>query len=183
MKRRDLISAAAFATLGLGTVGSDSVAAVGGNIVPAARIRQPRLRFLYECEVTLAATIDFGDTLEGHRRIIPIAGGRFSGPRLRGRVLAIGADWNLTRRDGASSVEAAYYLQTDDQVTIRIVNTGVGAPATADSGEEHFYMFTQPRFEAPRGKYDWLNRSIFVGTLGARGDAHDAVIIRVFQVV
>jgi len=27
-------------------------------------------------------------------------------------------------------------------------------------------MFTHPEFEAPVGKYDWLNRGMYVGTLG-----------------
>jgi hypothetical protein len=44
-------------------------------------------------------------------------------------------------------------------------------------------MFTTPVFEAPAGKYEWLKRSIFVATLGARRKAQNAVLIRVFQVV
>jgi hypothetical protein len=44
-------------------------------------------------------------------------------------------------------------------------------------------MFTHPEFEAPAGKYDWMNRAMFVGTLGARREVRNAVLIRVFQVV
>ena len=44
-------------------------------------------------------------------------------------------------------------------------------------------MFTTPSFEAPVGKYDWMNRSVFVATLGARKDVRNAVLIRVFRVV
>jgi hypothetical protein len=97
-----------------------------------------------------------------------------------------GWDWNLSRSDGASSVEAAYYMKTDDGVLIRIVNKGVsngGAPPGANENGERFYMFTHPSFEAPVGKYDWLNRGMYVGTLGARKDARNAVLIRVFRMV
>lgn len=62
-------------------------------------------------------------------------------------------------------------MKTDDDVLIRIVNKGVGnggRPAAAPSASaEPFFMFTHPEFEAPAGKDDWLNRSMFVGTLGA----------------
>lgn len=44
-------------------------------------------------------------------------------------------------------------------------------------------MFTHPSFEAPVCKYDWLNRTMCVGTLGARKGVKDAVLIRVFQLV
>jgi uncharacterized protein DUF3237 len=151
-----------------------------------AGVRVPKFEFVYECDATLEPALDFGKTIEGQRRIIPITGGTVRGPKIRGELLSGGADWNLTRNDGAGSVEAAYYLKTDDGVLIRIVNTGVGGggpPAPQEATGERFFMFTHPAFEAPVGKYDWMNRSMFVGTLGARKDSHNAVLIRVFQVV
>src|ERR1700744_214680 len=74
--------------------------------------RVPAMRFVYDCDATLLPAIPFGDTLEGTRRIIPITGGTVKGPRIRGAVLNIGADWNLSRKDGAGSVEAGDYLDT-----------------------------------------------------------------------
>jgi hypothetical protein len=148
--------------------------------------RVPRFEFVYECDATLSPALEFGKTLEGQRRIIPITGGTVRGPRIRGEVLSGGADWNLQRSDGAGSVEADYYLKTDDGVLIRVVNKGVGAAAqqpAASEAPERFFMFTTPSFEAPVGKYDWMNRSVFVATLGARKDVRNAVLIRVFRVV
>ena len=145
---------------------------------------QPRLELFYECDVTLAPIEDFGPTLEGHRRVIPITGGSFRGPHIRGTVLAGGADWNLQRSDGGGSVEAAYYLRTDDGVTIRIVNTGRGSDAErriSPDGKELHFMCTQPVFEAPTGRYDWINRATFIGTLGARVGAQNGVLIRVYR--
>lgn len=151
-----------------------------------AGVRIPRLEFVYECDARLEPAVEFGKTLEGQRRIIPITGGTVRGPRIRGELLHGGWDWNLSRSDGAGSVDASYYMRTDDGVLIRIVNKGVGGgngPPEPGADGERFFMFTQPQFEAPSGKYDWMNRSMFVGTLGARKDARDAVLIRVFQVV
>jgi hypothetical protein len=150
---------------------------------PALGAPLPTLQFIYECDVTISEALDFGATVEGKRRVIPITGGSFKGPDVKGQVLSIGADWNLSRSDGASSVEAAYYLRTDDGVIIRVVNKGVGGAARPNPppGGERFFMFTSPTFEAPSGKYDWFNKSIFVGTLGARPDTKNAVLIRVFK--
>lgn len=148
-----------------------------------AGAKVPAFTLLYECTVTLGRTLDFGQTLEGRRRVIPISGGTFRGPKMRGTVVREGADWNLSRNDGAGSADAAYYLRTDDRVLIRIVNQGVGRPPAASdpAAEERFLMYTHASFEAPTGKYDWLNRGMFFGTLSIRRDLKNAVLIRVFE--
>jgi hypothetical protein len=169
-----------------------SAAVAMGTVLPAltraseSAVRVPKCELLYECDATLSPAVELGKTVEGQRRIIPITGGTFLGPRIRGEVVSGGWDWNLSRSDGAGTVEAAYYLKTDDGVLIRIVNRGVGGggpPSTDAATGERFFMFTHPSFEAPVGRYDWLNRAMFVGTLGAREDARNAVLIRVFQLV
>jgi Protein of unknown function (DUF3237) len=152
---------------------------------PPAGARLPKFEFVYECDATLTPAVEMGKTVEGQRRIIPITGGTVRGPNIRAELLNGGWDWNLSRNDGAGSVEAAYYMKTDDGILIRIVNKGVGGggpPLPSENGER-FFMFTHPEFEAPVGKYDWMNRSMFIGTLGARKNARNAVLIRVFQVV
>jgi hypothetical protein len=180
---RTLPLALAAGTPGLSRSADDTSAVVA----PPAGTPVPRLEFVYECDATLSPAIEMGKTVEGQRRIIPITGGTVRGPRIRAELLNGGWDWNLSRNDGAGSVEAAYYMKTDDGVLIRIVNRGVGGgrrnPGPPEANGELFFMFTHPEFEAPDGKYDWLNRSIFVGTLGARKDTRNAVLIRVFQVV
>src|SRR6185312_11938463 len=156
----------------------------GAGLPVGARV--PKFQFVYECNATLSPAVAMGKTVEGQRRIIPITGGSVRGPKIRAELLSGGWDWNLSRNDGAGSVDAAYYMKTDDGILIRIVNRGVGggAPRAAPAANgELFFMFTHPEFEAPVGKYDWLNRSMFVGTLGAHRDAHNAVLIRVFEVV
>lgn len=159
--------------------------ASGAEPDPAdARIHVPRLELVYECEATISDVIPFGETSEGVRRVIPITGGVFRGPRVSGTVVPGGADWNLSRNDGAGSVEAAYYLKTDDGVVLRITNRGVGRGEPRKlAGGEILYMYTIPTFEAPKGKYEWMNSAVFVGTLGTRDGMKGAVLIRVFQLV
>ena len=180
INRRDWLSAAALAGIA-GTAGADVAVTGVASLPPGAKI--PAFAFVYECVATIAPALDFGPTPEGQRRVIPITGGTFRGPRMSGQVVANGADWNLSRADGASSVDATYYLKTDDEVLIRIVNRGIGghrAPPDPQASEL-FFMYTHPEFEAPKGKYDWLNSGMFIGTLGARRGMKDEVLIRVFE--
>ncbi|QEH34989.1 hypothetical protein OJF2_35340 [Aquisphaera giovannonii] len=170
--RRSLLRAGLPAAGGLIVAGGGHAASGGEEPEPGDI---PRLEYVYTAHVGIAKPVDFGDTPDGHRRVIPITGGTFEGPKIRGLVLPGGADWNLSRSDGATVVEASYYMKTDDGVVIRITNAGVGGPPLG-------LRFTTPRFEAPKGKYDWLNRSVFVGTLGFEPGSKEPIRIRVFRV-
>lgn len=104
-----------------------------------------------------------GTSKDGMRNEIwPIVGGRFEGPRLRGSVVPGGGDFPVTRPDGIEVVDAFYRLKTDDGVTIIIHNKGFGYPP--DAGHPWRYRLI-PEFTAPGGRYDWLNKSIFLATL------------------
>ena len=81
--------------------------------------------FLCKIEVTLEPVRDLGDTPLGRRRIIGITGGKFSGPRLSGRVLPGGADWQVVRADGVAELDARYTIETADGALIYVANRGV----------------------------------------------------------
>ena len=141
----------------------------------------PRLEFAFEEVVTLGPATALGETPLGKRNILPITGGTFEGPGIKGTIVPGGWDWQLTRADGRTEIEADYMIRTDDGVVINVINVGVlcppreGQPAAAR---------TQPRFEAPIGKYDWLNRAAFIGTLDlASGASGPAVRIRFYKAV
>jgi hypothetical protein len=142
---------------------------------------QPRLEFAFEEIVTLGQAIPVGETPLGSRNIIPITGGTFQGPGIQGTVLAGGWDWQLTRSDGCTEVEADYMIKTDDGVVINVINVGMLCPPRDGRMTP---VRTQPRFEAPNGKYDWLNRTAFIGTLELAPDADGpAVRIRFYKAV
>jgi len=45
---------------------------------------------------------------QGKRRIIPITGGHFEGPRLKGTILDNGADWQVVNPDGVAIIDTRY---------------------------------------------------------------------------
>jgi hypothetical protein len=148
----------------------------------------PGLRLLYRAEVSIDTPLEVGELAAGVRRVIPIRGGRFQGPRLTGTVLAGGADWQVLRRDGVTEVEARYTMQTEDGALIEVLNWGLrhGPPevmarlAAGEPVDPASYTFrTTPRFRCGHPDYAWLNRVVAV----ARAERHvDGVMLDVFEV-
>jgi len=143
----------------------------------------PRLEFAFEELVTLAPAVVPGKTPYGSRNMIPITGGTFEGPGIRGTIVPGGWDWQLVRADGCVDVHADYMLRTDDGVVINVVNDG--ALCRPQAAQPPTPVRTSPRFEAPLGKYEWLGKTAFVGTLetakGPKGEP--AVRIRFYKAV
>ena len=122
---------------------------------------QPGFEFVFELNATLDPAIAIGETPHGVRRMVPITGGRFEGPAIRGSVLPGGADWQVVRGDGANELEALYLLRTDDGVVIQVRNRGLrhgppdvmrrlAAGENVDPGE--YYFRAVPSFAAPGGQ-------------------------------
>jgi hypothetical protein len=151
--------------------------------VSAQEASAPRLEFAFEELVTLGTALAPGETPYGRRNMIPITGGTFEGPGIRGTIVPGGWDWQLVRGDGCIDVHADYMLKTDDGVIINVINDG--AICMPKTGEPPQPVRTSPRFEAPLGKYDWLGKTAFVGTLeGAAGpNGEPAVKIRFYKAV
>lgn len=145
--------------------------------------------FIFEARVTVAPPMVIAAGPKGLRRVIPILGGVFEGPRIRGTVLEGGADWQYVRPDDVVSLEARYTLQVDDGTLIMVINRGMrhGPPAVLERifrGEavdpSEYYFRTVAEFEAPAGPHDWLNKAIFLGV--ARRTVTEA-IVRLHQVL
>ena len=139
-------------------------------------LTKPELDFVFGLQARLGDMLVVGETPEGLRRMIPIVDGTFTGPKLHGRVLGGGADWQFVRNDGVTVAEATYLLRTDDGVPIQVRNRGVrhgpqDVIRRLTEGDEvdpaEYYFRTSPSFLVPAGPYDWLNRDVFVAT-GAR---------------
>ena len=146
---------------------------------------KPFLRITADLEPIL----DLGRTPYGERRIIHILGGRFEGPRLHGRIIRGGADWQILRADGVADLRARYTLETDAGELILVRSDGLRhGPADVIArlarGESvdpsHYYFRTILRFETSSQKLAWLNRILTV----ARGRREpDAVELDVFEVL
>jgi hypothetical protein len=148
----------------------------------------PSLQRLYTSRVEVETPLEFGKAPYGERRIINIKGGAFSGPRLSGRVLPGGADWQIIRHDGITEVEARYTLETDDGALIYVSNWGLRhgpkeVMARLAAGEKvdasEYYFRTTPVFETGAPGYAWLNGIVAVAA-GQR--LANEVIITVYEV-
>jgi hypothetical protein len=139
----------------------------------------PRTELVWEATVDIAPTMDLGESPLGRRRMVPITGGAFVGPRLRGKVLAGGADRQLVRKDGVTQLNALYEMQTDDGAVLTVLNrVTIDRPAGQPA-----YMLSLVEITAPEGPHAWLNRSVFVGTLHPLPPERRAVVVRVYRVV
>jgi uncharacterized protein DUF3237 len=114
-------------------------------------------RPLMTMQVKVARVLDVGAAPHGTRRIAPLDGGTFEGPRRRGTVLPAGsADWLLLRPDGVLELDFRATLRTDDGALISMTSFGLrhGPPeviAALGRGEtvdpSTYYFRTMPRFE------------------------------------
>lgn len=129
-----------------------------------------------ELSVEVGETLEVGDTSKGWLRLIPITGGSFTGPDIRGRIIPGGYDWNTTLSDGRAHVMAKYALQTDDGVYISIENEG-----NLSSDPHGSTMKTTPRFQVTDGKYEWLKTGVFAGSLEAGQSEIPSVCIKIYK--
>lgn len=114
----------------------------------------------------------------GARTAVPVTGGTFEGPRLRGKVMGPAADWPLRVSDSLRILDVRLILVTDDNQNIYMTYRGVIHTPPAGQGER--YWRTVPIFETDSKKYEWLTQMVAVGvsfTIPQR------VSYRVFQIL
>lgn len=125
----------------------------------------------------------------GRRLFIPITGGTFCGDRLSGVVQSGGSDFQLIRQDGVAELDVRVTLLTDDGVTVQLKGHGIRHTTPevfarimsgADVDSSEYYFREALFFEAPVGKYEWLNRIIAIAKGGRRKsevfiDAHEVL--------
>ena len=127
--------------------------------VPAA----PELEFALQLKVTLGQAFSIENTQHGRRTVIPITGGTFEGPGIKGTIINGGADYQLANAQGRTELEAIYCIKTDDGIYIHVRNRGIIANTKDANGNQSFYFRAAPQFEAPAdSKYGWLNNALFV---------------------
>jgi len=141
-----------------------------GNKPPTPQ--SPKLTYAMTLRVHVGNPTEFGQVPRGRRRVIPIVGGTFEGPNIRGKVLPGGADWQIVRADGLAELDTRYTLQTDNGSLIYIQNAGIrhASPEITKkllAGERvdpsQVYFKTLPTFETSAPELQWLTRAIFIG--------------------
>ena len=125
-----------------------------------------KLEHVMNIIVTCSSPTKLGGSEESkdgiRNEIWEIIGGMFEGKNIKGTVIPGGGDFPVTRPDGVTVVDALYRLKTDDGETIIIHNCGLEYKPTEQTPEKYRLC---PTFTAPGGKYDWLNKHIFLSTL------------------
>ena len=148
----------------------------------------PALKFVMRLAVEVSVPVEFGEIDGVTKRMIPITGGWFEGPSVKGKVIPGGADWQYIRPDGVAVLEARYTLQTDDGHYVSIVNRGFrhgvpGLAAMIASGRKvprsAYYFMSAPVFEASDKNLAWLTKAVFVADAERLADR---VIVDVWQV-
>lgn len=138
----------------------------------------PEFELIWTAIVDIAPREDLGETPEGHRFLVPILGGEFFAGRdvegLSGIVLPGGADRQLLDRLGFKRLDALYEMKTDDG-TILTIRNRVKIDETAASNP---YKISSIEVTAPKGRFEWMNRRVFVGTIASARPGREAVIIR-----
>jgi hypothetical protein len=155
----------------------------------ASAVPAIEFEWLMTAHVEVRRPIQIGNIPTGFHQAVPIGEGFMEGPRIRGTVIPGSADWQLIQEDGIAMLDVTGALVTDDGVTIRVSSKGMrhGPPevmARLQRGEvvppDEYYMRAVAEFKAPVGKYDWLNKALFV-SWGERYD--NKVVIHYYQVL
>ncbi|AKU95716.1 hypothetical protein AKJ09_02380 [Labilithrix luteola] len=126
-------------------------------------------RPLMQLRLSTSPTQNVGHTPDGQLSIFPVVGGTFEGDRLRGKVLAGGADWVTKGSDDVLRLDLRITLETEDGALIYMTFTGIRDDA-------NHYFRTLPRFETASPKYAFLNRLLAVGVGEIRPDGPVHVI-------
>lgn len=126
-----------------------------------------------DAEFLFTLTAELGDASHamirngpaGTRFIVPVSGGHFEGPRLKGTIVPPGGDWVQSRPDRSARLDVRLQLVTDDGTPILMTYQGIGMPGEDGSTD----IRTAPTFEAPEGDHAWLNTVQAVGIGSASG--------------
>ncbi len=154
------------------------------------RLPDPLPTKIYRLEATLGDPQDVGEISAGHRRIVPLTGGTFSGPELRGTLLpGASTDWQIVLSDGTALGDIRYTLETERGDLLYVQSQGVrhGSPevlARLGRGEDvdasEYTFRTSAKIETAAAGLDWLNKGIFISVAGRQpgGVIYEVYLVR-----
>jgi hypothetical protein len=144
--------------------------------IMSTRLPEPRLTKILRLEASLGETLEVGNVAQGRRRIVPLAGGSFSGAELNGTLVpGASADWQIVLPDGTALGDIRYTLQTDHGDLLYVRSQGVrhgsaevlarlGRGEEVDASEYVFRTSTQIETASP--DLGWLNKGVFISVAG-----------------
>ena len=153
----------------------------------------PGLEPAFTVDARLGPLEDHGVTRAGHRRVVPIAGGRVGGlpdgqTRLDAEILPGGADWQVVRPDGTIEIDTRYSARTPAGEHLHFRTAGVrsGPPdvlAALLRGEDvdpaSYYFRVAVYLETSAPRLAFLERSIFIASAVRGADSVSYMAYRV----
>ena len=136
------------------TVGGKTSVAQG---VPPA----PTVQFLYNANITVGLPVDVGAIPAGNVTVIPVIGGALLGPKISGKMLAIGADWSM-QTQGFYYSDMRAQIRTGDNANIYVQMSGL---QQGSDGTIH----VRTTFQTGSKDYWWLNYAFAFGTMQPSG--------------
>jgi hypothetical protein len=142
----------------------------------SSQLPGPRLTEVYRLEASLGEPLDLGETPQGHRRIVPLSGGTFSGAEISGKLLpGASADWQIVLPDGTTLGDIRYTLQTADGDLLYVRSQSIrhgsaevlARLARGENVEASEYTFrASTHIETAGAELDWLNKGVFISVGG-----------------
>jgi hypothetical protein len=164
------------------------MAAILADTLPEV-LKSVRAQPLFVMRLEVKPLLVVGPTPGGYRRVGPVVGGRFEGPRLSGEILDCGSDWQTVRADGSIALDVRLNLRTDDGAVINMAYRGIrhgpiDVMQRMDKGEvvdaASYYFRINPLFETSATRYDWINRVVAIG-IGHR--RVDGPVYNIFEIL
>ena len=153
------------------------------------QLPEPRLTQVYRLEATVDAPLDLGEIGGRRRHIVPLTGGRFTGPEISGQLLpGASADWQIVLPDGTALGDIRYTLRADSGALLYVRSRGIrhGSPevlARLGRGEDvdpsEYTFRTSTQIETAASGLDWLNKGVFVSVGGrqATGVVYETYLV------
>lgn len=173
IRRYTILKMKSLAVLLLAFVAAVSATPAAAPPGPPKPPTPPKLTHLLTAKVTASGPIEIGPQPGGIRRVYPITGGTFTGPKMNGTLLPVGADFSILRPGNKFSPDGIAIMQTSDGANILFKALGY------QTGE---YVHCAITFETGFEKYAWLNSVVALSqALVAVGDTTE-VALNIFVV-
>ncbi|QNA93642.1 MULTISPECIES: DUF3237 domain-containing protein [unclassified Microbacterium] len=146
---------------------------------PHDQLPLPTLEAAFDVTVRLGPLEDHGATSAGHRRVVPILGGRITGI-VEAEILPGGADWQLVRSNGTIEIDGRYSARTasGDLLLLHARGVRTGSPEVLERlgrGEDvdptAYYFRTTVAIETAAPSLVDLQRQLYVAAAQRRTDA------------
>ncbi|KAK1828914.1 hypothetical protein QBC39DRAFT_288506 [Podospora conica] len=124
----------------------------------------PKVQFLYTANITVGLPVDVGAIPAGNVTVIPVIGGAILGPKISGKMLALGADWGM-QTTGFYYSDMRALIRTNDNSHINVQMSGL------QQGSSNT-IYVRTTFQTGSKDYWWLNYAFAFGTMRPSGTGY-----------